>query len=342
MVTIKEIANAVGVSSATVSRVLNYDATLSISAKKRQAVIETAEALNYATPRNRNRQNGAAQAPMPSIGKIALAHFLRPAQELTDPYYIGVRLGIENRCQALKAEVVKVYHTDHMPEASLLRDAAGVIAVGRHTDEEIEWLRLHSRNLVFADFSPASDMEDSVESDVCLAMRKLLSALHAQGYRRIGFLGWIEHVNQVPQQYVERRCKTYIEWMTEHGLFDPDLCMTQQLTADSGYDLARAMLQKPNPPDLLIACNDNMAIGAYRAVKELGLRIPDDVAVASFNDIPVAQLLHPPLSTVKIPSELIGETAVDLLVERLAGRDVAKKVTLATELVWRGSTRAGG
>ena len=341
MVTIKEIAHAVGVSSATVSRVLNYDATLSISAKKRQAVIETAEALNYATPRNRNRlANGAAPTVAPSIGKIALAHFLRPAQELTDPYYIGVRLGIESRCQALKAEVVKVYHTDSMPEASLLRDASGVIAVGRHTDAEIEWLRAHSRNLVFADFSPALDTEDSVESDVCLAMRKLLSAVQAMGYRRIGFLGWVEHVNQIPQQYVERRCRTYIEWMKERELFDPDLCMTEQITPDSGYNLARIMLQRPNPPDILITCNDNMAIGAYRAIKELGLKIPDDVAVAGFNDIPVAQLLHPPLSTVKIPSELIGETAVDLLIERLAGRDIAKKVTLATELVWRGSTRS--
>ncbi|MNV93311.1 Ribose operon repressor [compost metagenome] len=72
----------------------------------------------------------------------------------------------------------------------------------------------------------------------------------------------------------------------------------------------------------------------------MGLRIPDDVAVASFNDIPVAQFLGPPLSTVKIPAEVIGETAVDLLVERLTGRDVAKKVILGTEMVWRGSTMA--
>jgi LacI family transcriptional regulator len=342
MVTIKEIAHAVGCSPATVSRVLNYDATLSISAKKRQAVIETAEALNYATPRNRNRMvvaGGAAQALAPGAGRIALVHFLRPAQELTDPYYIGVRLGIESRCQALKIEVVKVYHTDRMPEASLLRDASGVIAVGRHAEEEVEWLRSHSRNLVFADFSPELDTNDSVESDVQLATRKLLTAIHALGYRRIGFIGWIEHVNQVPHHYVERRCRTYIGWMKDAGLFDPELCMTEKLTTDSGYNLARAMMQKQKPPEVLVTCNDNMAIGAYRAIRELGLRIPEDIAVTGFNDIPVAQLLSPPLTTVKIPAELIGETAVDLLLERFAGRDIAKKVVLATELVWRESTR---
>src|SRR5438128_12442253 len=90
MVTLKEIAKAVGVSSATVSRVLNFDTTLSVTAKKRQAIIETAEAMHYATPRNRNRvsQQGTS--------KIALVHFLRPDQELVDPYYVGLRLGIES------------------------------------------------------------------------------------------------------------------------------------------------------------------------------------------------------------------------------------------------------
>jgi LacI family transcriptional regulator len=79
MVTLKEIAAAVGVSSATVSRVLNYDTTLSISNRKRQAIIETAEKLNYATPRNRNRAN------VQGLTKLALVHFLRPEQELVDP-----------------------------------------------------------------------------------------------------------------------------------------------------------------------------------------------------------------------------------------------------------------
>jgi len=111
MVTLKEIAKAVGVSTATVSRVLNFDQTLSVTARKRQAIIETAEAMNYATPRARNRAN------QQGLSKVALVHFLRPEQEFIDPYYVGLRLGIESRCHALKIETVKVYHTDLMPEA---------------------------------------------------------------------------------------------------------------------------------------------------------------------------------------------------------------------------------
>ncbi|WP_046117550.1 LacI family DNA-binding transcriptional regulator [Ensifer aridi] len=335
MVTIKEIASAVGVSSATVSRVLNYDPTLSISTKKRQAIIETAEALNYATPRNRSR--AAAQAGGAGL-KIALVHFLDPAQELADPYYVGVRLGIESRCQALKSEVVKVFLTGSSPEAAMLEGASGVVAVGHYYGDELEWLRRHSRHLVFADYAPAGDADDAVLSDVSLAMTRLLEAVHGMGYRRIGFIGWIDAFYGPDNIHSERRCRAYIDWMSKAGFYDPELCMVERMTPDSGYTLTKAMLSKPNPPRIVITCNDNMALGAYRAIHELGLSIPGDVAVASFNDIPVAQFLGPPLTTVKIPAELIGETAVDLLLERLSGREVAKKVVLGTEIVWRGST----
>ena len=337
MVTIKEIASAVGLSSATVSRVLNYDMTLSISAKKRQTIIETAEKLNYATPRNRNRGNGGTQSSG-TTHKIALVHFLGPAQELADPYYIGVRLGIENRCQAHKIEVVKVYHTDHMPEPAILQGADGVIIVGQHTNAEIDWFQKHGKALVFADFSPDSDLFDSVQGNIERDMVRLLDDLDALGYKRIGFIGWAHDLNGIVDLYGEKRCKAYINWMRSKGRFDPSLCQIETFTLENGDALTRRIMAGDNPPDVMITANDNMAIGAYRACQELGIRIPDDLAIASFNDIPVAQFLNPPLSTIKIPAELIGETAVELMLERLAGRDFAKKVIISSEMIWRGST----
>ena len=171
MVTLKEIAKAVGVSTATVSRVLNFDPALSITEAKRQAIIETAEALNYATPRARNR------ARQHGLRKVALVHFLTPDLELIDPYYVGLRLGIESRCQALQCETVKLYHTDSMPEPTLLQSADGVIAIGLHSEAEVDWLGRYSRRLVFADFIPENDEFDAVASDLPLATRKLLTGL---------------------------------------------------------------------------------------------------------------------------------------------------------------------
>ena len=336
MVTLKEIAKAVGVSTATVSRVLNFDPTLSVAAAKRQAIIETAEALNYATPRarNRGRQHG--------LRKVALVHFLRPRHELIDPYYVGLRLGIESRCQALQCETVKVYRTDRMAEPTLLQSADGVIAIGQQIAAEVDWLTRYSRRLVFADFTPASDDVDSVESDLPRATHKLLTGLAEMGYRRIGFAGWIEDGNDDP--YAEIRCRSYIAWTEAFSRFDPKICLTmrsvERNTEQTGYQLGTRLLSQRQPPDAIVTCNDNIAIGVYRAVRELGLRIPDDVAVASFNDIPAAQFLSPPLSTVRLPAEEIGETAVDLLVQRIGGRALAQRIIIANEIKWRGSTRS--
>ena len=323
MVTLKEIAKAVGVSTATVSRVLNFDSTLSVTPKKRQAIIEAAEALNYATPRNRNRAN------QQGLTKIALVHFLRPDQELIDPYYVALRLGIESRCAALKIETVKVYHTDSMPDAALLQAASGVIAIGRHDDEEVAWLRKHARHLVFADFQPMSDEIDSVHTDLTYAMRKLLTGLTDLGYRKIAYLGWND-----------TRALAYVNWMREARLYNENLARGENNTEEGGYRAAKSLLGEGHKVDAIITFNDNMAVGAYRAIHELGLDIPGDIGVASFNDISVAQFMNPPLSTVHLPAEEIGESAIELLLERAGGRDLARRLTLATRIIWRGSTRS--
>ena len=333
MVTLKQIAKTVGVSSATVSRVLNFDQTLSISETKRQAIIETAEALNYATPRARNR------ALQQGLTKIAIVHFLRPEQELVDPYYVGLRLGIERRCQALKVDMAKLYHADNLPDASLLQGVSGVIAIGNHSEAEMEWVNRFCRNVVFADYTPSEDDFDSVDCDRALAMRKLLSSLTDAGYERIAFVGWDEIYNGVRRSFSEQRALAYKQWMSTHGRFEDELCRIEDNSEQSGYRLTRQLLALTRRPEAIVCCNDNMAVGAYRAIAEAGLHIPADVAVASFNDISVAQFLNPPLTTVRLPSEEIGETAVELLLERAAGRELSKKLTLASKIKWRASTR---
>ncbi len=330
MVTLKEIATSVGVSTTTVSRVLNFDTTLSVSTPVRKAIIETAEAMNYSTPRNRNR------AGQHGLAKVALVHFLGPDQELLDPYYVGLRLGIERRCAALKIETLKLYHSDARPDPAVLRGADGVIAIGWQDES---WLIKHSKNIVFADFSPSGDEFDSVVNDLVLATHKLLRALTDIGYRRIAFAGWVDRGDRGPAAKPEKRCQAYMDWMQANGGLDPAICLTGSNTEESGYQLTRMILDQARRPDALITANDNMAVGAYRAINERGLRIPDDIGVASFNDNPVAQFLEPGLSTARLASEEIGEGAVELLVERAAGRELAKRVTFASRLIWRGSTR---
>lgn len=334
MVTLREIAKAVGVSSATVSRVLNFDATLAVTAETRRAVLEKAEALNYETPRHRKKKLES------KIGNIILVHFLSPDQELIDPYYLGLRLGVERRCQRHGIEIATLYSNDQPLNPTVLRKAFGVIVVGHYRESGLEWLASNCKKLVFADFCPDSDEYDCVQNDFVHATLKLMDALAAMDYRRIAFIGWASSRGVGP--YSEVRCRTYIEWAKKRGLFDQKLCMIARNNEESGYELALKLLKRAKRPDAIVTASDNMAVGVYRALHELGLKIGKDIAVSSFNDISVAQFLHPPLSTIRLPAEEIGETAVDLLLERAAGRIIGKQVTLASQLIWRGSTRNPG
>jgi LacI family transcriptional regulator len=331
MVTLREIAHSVGVSSATVSRVLNFDSTLSVTAETRRAILETAEALNYETPRRRN-----AKASSP-VGKLLLVHFLNPEQELADPYYVGLRLGVERRCQKLGIELSKIYIGDALPNPKDLRKVFGTVVVGPCGPEALDLLHQYCQNVVFADFAPDSDEVDSVQNDLEFAMLKLLNALAGMAYKRIGYIGWAE--SRGSGQFEEIRCRTYLNWAKATGSFDNRLCMTDRNNEECGFALAHKMMKGTNRPDVIVTGSDNMAVGAYRALHDLGLKIGKDVAVASFNDISVAQFLHPPLTTIRLPSEEIGETAVDLMVERATGRAICKRVTLASRIIWRGSTR---
>ncbi len=349
VVTIKEIAKAVGVSSGTVSRVLNYDPTLSVSEVKRQAIIETAEALNYATPRARKTAL-LPTFPIPMASRaevsahIAIVHFLAPHEELVDPYYVGVRLGIEARCREYKIDIARVFNPDVPVDLSMLVGVSATIVVGHHPKAEIEAMAKVCPQLVMADYNPRMPQFDCVRADLGEATLHILDSLDQAGYRRIGFVGGYELMDNDALMHGEQRCKAFIEWHEARGCYKPELLALgqserfgQNLRLETGYQQAKSLLALETPPDVIVAANDNMAIGTYRAIQEAGLSIPGDIAVVAFNDIPVAQFLNPPLSTMRIPGELIGEVAVDLLVERLNGRDYSKHVTLPTDMIWRGS-----
>lgn len=127
--------------------------------------------------------------------------------------------------------------------------------------------------------------------------------------------------------------------MESRKRFDPALTALGTNTEQSGHDLTLKLLTTSPRPDVIVTANDNMAVGAYRAILESGLKIPSDIAIASFNDISAARFLHPPLTTVRLPAERIGENAIDLLVERLSGRKLAKQISLESKIVWRDSCR---
>lgn len=140
MATIKQIAESAGVSIATVSRVLNYDKTLSITSKKRKMILEVAEELEYETPRNRknnnkkeNKKTKKKEEPL----RIGILHFLSLEAELDDPYYISIRLGMEKACLDKNIQVVKIYKNNKSFSEKGLNNLDGLVVVGKFSSDDI-------------------------------------------------------------------------------------------------------------------------------------------------------------------------------------------------------------
>ncbi|WP_256204309.1 substrate-binding domain-containing protein [Planococcus faecalis] len=106
-----------------------------------------------------------------------------------------------------------------------------------------------------------------------------------------------------------------------------------------GYTNLREMLAGKVKPTAVFVANDTIAVGCYKAAFELGVKIPEDLSIVGFNDVATAKYMMPPLTTVKLYTEVMGETAVDLLIDRLTTkREVSKKIIIDTKLVIRESS----
>jgi DNA-binding LacI/PurR family transcriptional regulator len=138
-----------------------------------------------------------------------------------------------------------------------------------------------------------------------------------------------------------RRLEGYRSALERNGLiFDPNLVLERMPTLKEGKEAMAELLSLPDRPSAVFAASDMLALGAMAAVKEAGLRIPQDVSVAGFDDIDFAAYCDPPLTTVRVPAREMGEAAVSMLVDMIEGRcKDPQRVTLPTEVVIRESCR---
>lgn len=330
MATIKDIAKKAGVSQATVSRVLNYDATLSVTDITKKKIFEAAENLSY---RKRPSRKYAGK-------KIAVVNwYTTEKEELNDLYYLSIRLGIEERCQQLDMRSEVYYYNDlHKINSN---EMAGIIAVGKFSDSQVKELRQINPLVVFVDFSPDEDKHDAIVIDFEKATRNIIDYFIETDHEHIGFIGGRETLRDVAEPIVDEREETFQTYLTEKGLFNENNMYVGSFSVDEGYNLMKRAIEElgVDLPTAFVMSSDVMAIGALRALHEESIAVPDRVSIFGINDMTVSRYVFPSLSTVKVYTEVMGETAVDTLLERINGRRIAKKIFVSTKLVIRKSVR---
>lgn len=333
MATIKDIAEKAGVSPATVSRVLNYDTTLSVSDETRKKIFEIAEELEYKTVRERKKERESGKRI-----RIGLINWYSEKEELGDPYYLSIRLGAERECFSKNIDIVKIFKQDDRYGTSQLGDLDGIIAIGKFDRDDIEDFLSYSKNIVFVDSSPDEKKFDSVVIDFRKAVLEVLECLTKLGHKEIGYIGGREYIGKNKKLVKDEREETYYSFMKEKGIFNPNHVYIGKFTAEDGYKLMKEVIQKGETPTAFFIANDTMATGAIRALYEAKLKVPDDISIIGFNDNATSKYLVPPLSTVKVYTEFMGATAVNLLLERInENREISKKVVIPSELIIRES-----
>ena len=315
MATIKEIAEIVGVSSAAVSRVLNYDEGISVSEETREAIFATAEKIGY-----------KKKVIYPKIENVALLYFTDNEDELEDVFYRGVREEVIKQAKKMNIRLQIYDRRDGM--SVIPRDLNAFIAVGWLTRKEINQLYKICPRGVFIGTSPDEKLFDAVRPNMDSFVTQMVDYFVEKGHKKIGFIGGSDRNIDTGKPSMDIR-----EWSFRqsaayyHCLEEKYILISEKFTVDEGYRMGRELLKKSSLPTALCIASDTLAVGVLQALNEKGIQVPEQMALFSINDVNIAKYLSPPLTTIHIDIPCICETALNLLRNRvLYGGKVTKLV----------------
>jgi LacI family transcriptional regulator len=331
-VTLRDVAAKAGVSAITVSRALNN--TGHVSPQTRRRILDAVAALNYVP------NDLASSLRSKRTQLLALL-----VTDVTNPFWTTVARGVEDAAMQAGYGVI-LCNTDEDPgkEARyldlLLRRRIDGLIIGP-TNESTEILQnLKGRNVPFVliDRLVSGVSADSVRGDSRGGAYQLTMHLLQTGYRRIGLIS-----GPVAVSTSEDRVAGYTDALNEIGVpYDPDLIRCGGYRESWGYEATLALLARDPRPDALFAANNFIALGVLKALRSLGLRVPEDVALVCFDDFPQVTAAAPFLTTAIQPAAEIGSTAIDLLLDRLANPDLEfKEIVMPTQLLVHSSCGCG-
>jgi LacI family transcriptional regulator len=335
MANIQDVARAAGVSTATVSHVLN--GTRRVSQATRVRVEAAIEALHY---RPSAVARGLSTRSTQTIGILVA--------DITNPFYASVVRGVEETLLAHGYGLI-VCNTGESEEreAAALKmlvakrvDGLIVAPTGQHQDE-FESLGHLGIPMVFIDRVPPRRVGPLVAIDNFAAGRAATQHLLDLGHRRIGIVARPPTVSTVTE-----RVRGYRHCLDDHGVVvDPRLVVSATPQPEAALAAVTRLLRAPRPPTAVIAGNHVMAHAAVRAIQVEGIACPDDLSLVCFDDHPWAPLFTPPLTVVRMPTDDICSRAAHALLRAIAHRkegteaEAHDDVTLEATLVVRQSTR---
>lgn len=335
-VRIEDVAAAAGVSPTAVSFAFNSPARLNAATVQR--ILKVADELGYAP-------NPHARALLArSVGVIGILTPQSLPSIFANPFYAAFHEGVGQVCEAHNLSLLTISVSQSLSAAAANAPVDGIIIVGLNEQHpEIEVLLRRKMPFVIVDgdsvVAPCINVDD--EMGAFQAASHLLDAGHRDILTLTFELDYsAAHTDKV-YGVGQRRLAGFRRAFTQAGVpWDDDFLIPTPSSVESGAEAFRALWSAGRRPTALLSMADIMAIGVLEAAAELGVRVPDDLSVIGFDDIPQAKWTNPPLTTVHQPILEKGEQAAQMLLALIANElPSPSRLMLPAELVIRASTR---
>ncbi|NDW12039.1 LacI family transcriptional regulator [Bacteroides sp. 214] len=327
---LKELASELGVSISTVSRALKNSSE--ISEELREKIKALAKERNY-------RPNPFAMSLLKNAPRII--GIIVP--DIVTHYYASIISGINDRAHKHGySTIITSSYEQFEKEKKCLEDlinirVEGIIAcLAQETTDfaHFEALTVQNVPLVFFDRVCLTNIFPSVVTNNATSAQEATEHLLFHGSQQIAFIGGSNHL-----AIVKERKHGYLQALREHDIpIDRNLVVCKRIGYEAGYEAARQLLTLSYPPDAIVAMTDSLAFGTMKAIKELGLSIPQDIALIGYTDETHANYVDPPLTAVTHQTYKMGETACELLIDQLKGSSKIEQVIIPCVLSIRGSS----
>jgi len=338
-ITSQDVANLAGVSRTTVSFVVNKNPRFSIRPGTVQKVQEAARVLGYIP-------NATARALASRRAKaVGLVMTRDPRYIASDPFLPQILGGLLDVVKQAQLNLLTDWvepGQQYQTYSSLIRAKhidGMILMTPRYDDPGLKALRETDIPVVLMGMVPGCDLY-SVDVENVAAARTAVRHLISLGHQRIAC------ILNAPSPYSSacQRLQGYQQALEEAGLaYDETLVGFADFDATSGYSQMRSLLAERPGFTAAFVASDNVALGALAAILDTGLKVPDDISLVGFDDIPMSSYIHPALTTIHMPAREIAQQSCHLLMRLIAGeRPEERALTLPTELITRGSTRELG
>ena len=332
-VTIRDVADRAGVSSMTVSRVINGSSSVSIAARGR--VEEAITELGYVPSRLARglsaQRTGTMACLVPDVANPFFTLIVRGAEEVARRAGFGIILCDTRADHTIERDAIEEMIAHRV-------DGVLVAPVSDRSRDELQRLSRFGIPFVLVDRTVAGVDADAVVGDSVGGARRLVEHLLALGHTRIGLI-----VERDDVSTARDRRRGYFEALDAARIPpDPALVVEASVDPDGGLSGMARLLALDAPPTAVFTVNNLVAVGAIEAVRNAGLEVPDDVALVCFDDIEYASRLYPFLTAMEQPAETFGTLGAQLLLERIARRGAPKPrvVVLPADFVVRRSCGA--